>query len=94
MTSSTDLQQIFKAARPSVEAWLAAAEEFAAFRDMARTKGIDWAQVKALLKAQIQDEQDGTDKRVRAIVEKADNASSYAELLGISEKNNSRERAA
>ncbi len=53
-------------------------------RDAATEKGLDWSQVKALLKAQAQDERDGGDgKRVNRIIEKADFASAYADMLGL-----------
>lgn len=87
----SDLRNVFESARPLVEQWLDVAEQMAALRDACREKEIDWSQVKALLKAQIQDGRDGTDKRVKAILERADNATSYADALGLaSEKNISR----
>jgi hypothetical protein len=88
----SDLKSVFEAGRPLVEGWLDIAEEMAALRDACREKEIDWSQVKALLKAQIQDARDGSDKRVKAILSKADNATSYADALGLSsEKNISRD---
>lgn len=85
MSNATDLRNIFAAGRPLVERWLDLAEEFAALRDAATEKGLDWSQVKALLKAQVQDERDGTgeNKRVKRIIERAEYASSYAHLLGL-----------
>lgn len=95
MTSATDLKHFFVEGRPLIEQALDIAEQFKAFRDAAREKDIDWSQVKALLKAQILDERDGepNGKRVRAIIDKADNASAYADMLGLGapEKNFSRE---
>lgn len=93
MTSSADLKNLFVEARPVVEGWLDYAEQFAAFRDAARAKGIDWGQVKALLKATILDERDGG-HRVEKLIEKADYAASYADMLGLgnmTENNYSRE---
>lgn len=88
----SDLKNVFEAGRPLVEQWLDVAEQMAALRDACREKEIDWSQVKALLKAQIQDAREGSSKRVNAILSKADNATSYADALGLtSEKNNSRE---
>lgn len=93
MTKASDVRGFFKEGRPLVEQDIDIAEQFKALRDAARAKNVDWSQIKALLKAQILDEREGTDKRVRAIVEKADCASAYADMLGLSEKNVSREIA-
>lgn len=90
MTStSAALKQIFTAARPLVEQWLDVGEQIAALRDAATAKGLDWSQLKALLKAQVQDERDGKGggKRVRRIVEKAEFASAYADMLGLANMN-------
>lgn len=88
MSSSTALQQISQAARPLIEAHLDIAEQIAALRDAATAQGIDWSQLKALIKAQIQDERDGSDgKRVRKIVEKAEFAAAYADMLGLTSLN-------
>lgn len=85
--NAKDLKDIFAAGRPLVEQSLDIAEQIAALRDVATEKGLDWSQLKALLKAQIQDERDGK-HRVGRIVEKADFACSYAELLGLNSKVN------
>lgn len=90
--NAKDLKDVFAAGRPLVEQALDLTEQFAALRDVATEKGIDWSQVKALLKAQVQDERDNK-HRVGRIVEKADFACAYAEMLGLNskmnEKNNS-----
>jgi hypothetical protein len=79
-----DLRNIVTEARPLVEQWLDLAEQFAALRDAATAKGLDWGQIKALLKAQVQDERDGGDgKRVNKIIDKAEFASTYADMLGM-----------
>ena len=86
MTSTSEsLKSIFTAARPLVETWLDTAEQIAALREVATNAGLDWSQVKALLKAQIQDERDeaGDGKRVRRLLDKADAASAYADMLGL-----------
>ena len=90
--TKTVVLNLFKEARPFVEQDLDRAEIFKGFRDKARTHGVDWAQVKALLKATILDERDdGGNKRVTAIIDKADFVSAYADMLGLSsEKNISR----
>lgn len=85
--NTKDLKDIFAAGRPLIEQSLDIAEEIAALRDAATEKGLDWSQLKALLKAQIQDERDGK-HRVGRIVEKADSACSYAEMLGLNSKMN------
>ncbi len=82
MTLASDLRQIVTAARPTVEEWLDIGEQFVGFRDACKAKGLDWGQIKALIKAQILDERDGG-RRVEKIVEKADFASSYAAMLGL-----------
>jgi hypothetical protein len=65
------------------------AEQIAALREVATAKGLDWSQLKALMKAQIQDEREesGDGKRVRKIVEKAEFASAYADMLGLANIN-------
>jgi hypothetical protein len=92
----TSLRKFATEGRPLIEQWLDLGDQFKALRDAARNEGVDWASVKSLLKAQIQDERDGTGegKRVAAIIEKADFASAYADMLGMTgkmtEKNYSR----
>lgn len=92
MSTDTDLRNISTEARPLIEQWLDISEQMSALRQVATDKGLEWSQIKALLKAQIQDERDetGEGRRVRSIIERADNASAYADMLGLSqtEKNN------
>jgi hypothetical protein len=84
MSVSDDLRKICTAAEPLIERWLELSEEFAAFRTAATEKGLDWSQIKAILKARKLDELDGGDgKRVKKIIEKADCASEYADMLGL-----------
>ena len=88
MASSADLKDIFRTARPLIEQQLDLAEMVAALRDTATAKGLDWSQIKALLKAQIQDERDDNGgKRVKAIVAKAEHAFAYADMLGLAKMN-------
>lgn len=87
MSASADLRSVFDAALPLVERWIALREQFAALRDAATAKGIDWGQVKALAKAHAEDAVEGSGKRVARIVEKADYAASYADMLGLTKLN-------
>ena len=80
MTVAENLRKICAAARPAIEAALDAAEELSEIREAASEQGLDWSQVKALLKAQIQDERDGGE-RVKKLVAKAENAAAYAVML-------------
>lgn len=97
MASSSELKAICAEARPFIEQQLDLAEKVAALRDAATAKGLDWSQIKALLKAQIQDERDdaGDNKRVQKIIERAEHASAYADMLGLNmnEKNFSSQSA-
>ena len=88
-STSAALREVFTVGRPLVEQALDIAEQIAALRDVATAKGLDWSQVKALLKATIQDERDeaGGNKRVQRIVEKAEFASAYADMLGLANMN-------
>lgn len=89
MTSSTALKQIVAVARPLIEQQIDLADLVAAVRDDATAKGFDWSQIKALLKAQILDERDetGGGKRVERVVEKAEYACAYADMLGLANIN-------
>lgn len=87
------LRQIRADARPYIEQWLEIGEVFAGFRKLAADNDLDWGVIKALIKAEVQDEQDeeGGSKRVARIIDKADCASAYADMLGLGsaeEKNN------
>lgn len=81
-STSRDLKNIVAEARPMIADWLALADKFAGLREAATAKGLDWSQIKALVKAQLQDEEDGG-KRVQKIIDKADFAASYADMLGL-----------
>lgn len=89
MSTSDALRQIVTEARPLIEQWLDIGEQIAALRDVATAKGIDWSQTKALLKAQILDERDetGNGARVQKIIEKAEFAAAYADMLGMGKMN-------
>ena len=89
MLDSAALKKIVAEARPLIEQQLDLAEQVAGLREVVTTAGGDWSQLKALVKAQIQDERDdaGDGKRVRKILNKADYATSYATLLGLGDAN-------
>lgn len=82
MTSKSDLKSFFDRGRPLVEQWLDLADEFKNLRDEARTKEVDWVQVKGLLKAVVQDERDGGE-RVKKLLDRADTSTAYADMLGL-----------
>lgn len=89
MLSSKTLKEIVSQARPIIERQLDDAERIAGFREVVTADGGDWSALKALIKAQIQDERDetGDGKRVKKILEKADFSTGYAALLGWSNVN-------
>jgi hypothetical protein len=89
MLSSTDLKKIVAEARPLIEQQLDLAEQIAGLREVVTAHGGDWSQLKALIKAQVQDERDdaGDGKRVRKILDRADYAKGYADMLGLANLN-------
>ena len=89
MLTSSQLKKITTEARPIIERMLEDAERLAGLRDVVASAGGDWGQLKALIKAQIKDEQDeaGDGKHVRKILDKADYALGYADMLGLGNLN-------
>lgn len=89
MLSSTQLKEIMSEARPIIERQLDDADRIAGFRGMVAAHGGDWSALKALIKAQIQDERDeaGDGKRVRKIVERSEFTAAYADMLGLANMN-------
>ena len=83
MLTSAQLKQITAEARPIIERQLDDALKLAGLRDVVAAAGGDWSQLKALIKAQIQDEETGDGKRVRKILDKAEYANAYADMLGL-----------
>ena len=79
--------------RPILEDELDKAEILKAMAKVCRDKGGDWTQFKALVKARIADSRDGSDKRVAAIIEKADFAAAYADMLGFASNMNNNEKS-
>jgi hypothetical protein len=65
------------------------AELIAGLRGVIADNGGDWGSLKALIKAQIQDERDeaGDGKRVKKILDKADYSAAYADMLGMTKMN-------
>lgn len=84
MLTPSQLKQITAEARPIIERQLDDALKLAGLRDVVSAAGGDWSQLKALIKAQIQDEETGDGKRVQKILDKADHAVEYADILGLS----------
>lgn len=62
------------------------------FSDLCRDEGIAWTQLRALVDAEAADARDGG-KRVEKIVEKADYASSYADILSGQDERKSQIRS-
>lgn len=89
MISSKALKEIVSEARPIIERQLDDADMIAGLRDVVADAGGDWSTLKALIKAQIQDERDetGNGKRVKKILDKAGFSTDYASLLGWSNMN-------
>lgn len=81
--SATQLRQVTSEARPIIERQLDDALKLAGLRDVVAAAGGDWSQLKALIKAQIKDEEAGDGKHVRKILERADYAMAYADMLGL-----------
>ncbi len=79
------LKQIVTEARPLIEQQLDLAEQIAGLREVVTANGGDWSQLKALVKAQVQDERDeaGDGKHVRKILDRAEYANAYADILGF-----------
>lgn len=88
MLTASQLKDIFSEARPIIERQLDDAEVIAGFRKMVADNGGDWSALKALIKAQIQDERDDNEgKRVSKILERADFSAAYADMLGLANMN-------
>jgi hypothetical protein len=79
----SDIRNIAKEGRPIIARMMDDAEILAGLGKVCREKGIDWAQLKALLKAQIRDDRDesGDNGHVNKIIDRADAASAYADML-------------
>lgn len=84
----SDIIEFERELRPILQEESDRAEVLKAMAKAARDKGIDWSQFKKLVKARIDDAKDGTDKRVASIIEKADFAAAYADMLGFASSMN------
>jgi hypothetical protein len=89
MFSSSQLKKIITEIRPIIERQLDDAQLIAGFRNTVAEQGGDWSALKALVKAHIKDERDeaGDGKHVRAILERAEYSSVYADMLGWANMN-------
>ena len=89
MFSSAQLKEIVAQVRPIIERQIDDALQIAAFRDVVSAEGGDWSALKALLKAQVQDERDesGDGKHVKKLLSKAEFASACADMLGLANMN-------
>lgn len=83
-----DLRKLASEARPILEKQRDLKEQLTVIRDAASSRGIDWSQLKAVLNASIADETDGEGEksRVARLVEKAEFACAYADMLGFVHK--------
>jgi hypothetical protein len=89
MLSSKALKDIVAEARPIIERQLDDADRISGLRELVTAQGGDWSSLKALIKAQVQDERDesGEQKRVRKILDRADYSTAYADMLGLANMN-------
>lgn len=97
MLTSQSLKDIRAEARLIIERQLNDALQLAALRDAFAAQGGDWGALKALIKAEIQDEQDenGDRKKLRKVTDRAAATGEYADLLGLNmNEQNSVRRAA
>lgn len=90
--NTTDLKSLAGEARLVIDRALDDAVILKGLSEAARAKGIDWTQLKALVKAQAQDARDGG-HRVGKLVERADFACAYAAALGGEMNENDKTRS-
>jgi hypothetical protein len=97
MFSSEALKAIVEELRPVIERQVADAAIITGMRELVTAQGGDWSAIKALVKAQVQDDLDeaGDGKRVRKVIEKSEFTTAYADMLGLNlnEQNNISEAA-
>lgn len=77
------IRRVHEETKPRIARIMDEAEVLAETGKYCRDNGIDWAQLKALIKAEIKDERDETGEgdAVTKILDKADAASAYADML-------------
>ena len=83
MSTPETVREFFQECRRLLEQSNAIRLQCAALRDAASAKGIDWSQLKALASADVADEEKGDGKKVAKLIEKADFACAYADMLGL-----------
>jgi hypothetical protein len=92
MSTAADLRKFAQELRPIVDRGLDDAEILKGLREAATEKGIDWSQLKALVKAQAQDARDDGE-RVKKLVTRAEFASAYADMLSANVNENDESRS-
>jgi hypothetical protein len=83
------LKAIMAEARPIIERQMDDAKLISGFQKVVSAAGGDWGALKALIKAHVEDEADeaGDRKRIKKIVDKADDTAAYADMLGLANMN-------
>lgn len=83
------LKGIMTEARPIIERQMEDAKLISGFQKVVSAAGGDWGALKALIKAHVEDENDdaGDGKRVKKIMDKADDTAAYADMLGLANMN-------
>jgi NADH dehydrogenase/NADH:ubiquinone oxidoreductase subunit G len=92
MSTAREVRNFAQELRPIVDRALDDAEILKGLREAATDKGIDWSQLKALVKAQAQDARDDGE-RVEKLIRKAEFASAYADMLGANVNENNETRS-
>lgn len=91
MLTSKFLKGIMTEAYPVIKRQVEDAKIVSGFRDTVAANGGDWSALKALIKAHVEDtlDEEGGNKRVQKILDKADSSNAYAGMLGLimNEKN-------
>lgn len=83
MLTSEQIKKIKAEVAPFIRRQMEDAAVIASFRDVVATAGGDWAALKAVIKAEIQDEDAGDGKKIGKVAEKAEWTRIYLDLLGI-----------
>jgi hypothetical protein len=85
MLTSEQLKKIRAEARPYIQRQMEDAKIIAGFREVVSAGGGDWGALKAVIKAEIQDEDDegGNNKKIGKIADKAEWTRIYLDMLGL-----------